>query len=61
MVMFTEVIHDLERPEGSREIVQRSSALGTRIERKLLKLGFKLVNPAQIKAIDRKKAELFSH
>jgi len=58
MVIFTEVIHDLQRPEGSREIVQRSSILGTRIERKLLKLGFKLVNPAQIKAIDRKKAEL---
>jgi len=58
MVMFTEVIHDLERPEGSREIVQRSSILGTRIERKLLKLGFKLVNPSQIKEIDRKKAEL---
>jgi hypothetical protein len=58
MIMFTEVIHDLERPEGSREIVQRSSILGTRIERKLLKLGFKLVNPEQIKEIDRKKAEL---
>ncbi len=58
MIIFTEVIHDLERPEGSREIVQRSSVLGTRIERKLLKLGFKLVNPGQMKEIDQKKAEI---
>ncbi len=57
MVMFTEVIHDLDRPEGSREIVQRQSLLGVAIERKLLKLGFKLVNPSQMKEIDRKKAE----
>ncbi len=58
MVLFTEVIHDLERPEGTREVVQRSSVLGTAIERKLLKLGFKLVNPGQMKEIDRKKAEV---
>ncbi len=58
MVVFTEVIHDLERPEGTREVVQRSSVLGTLIERKLLKLGFKLVNPAQMKEIERKKAEI---
>lgn len=58
MVIFTEVIHDLDRVEANREIVQRSSILGTRIERKLLKLGFKLVNPGQMKEIDRKKAEV---
>lgn len=58
MVMFNEVIHDLERPEGSREIVQRSSVLGDAIKRKLLKLGFKLVSDEQIKEIDRKKAEV---
>ncbi len=57
MVIFTEIIHDLDRPEHNREIIQRSSLLGTRIERKLLKLGFKLVNPGQMKEIDRKKAE----
>ncbi len=57
MVIFTEVIHDLERVEANREIVQRSSLLTTRIERKLLDLGFKLVNPDQMKEIDRKKAE----
>jgi hypothetical protein len=48
----------LDRVEANREIVQRSSILGTRIERKLLKLGFKLVNPGQMKEIDRKKAEI---
>ena len=58
MVFFTEVIHDLERPEGTREVVQTDSVLGTQIERKLLKLGFKLVNAAQMKEIDRKKAEI---
>jgi len=57
MVIFTEIIHDLERVESNREIIQRSSVLGTQIERKLLKLGFKLVNPGQMKEIDRKKAE----
>ncbi len=56
MVIFTEVIHDLDRPEPSREIVQRSSVLGTILERKLIKLGFKLVNAGQMKEIDRKKA-----
>ncbi|MFQ5501207.1 MAG: hypothetical protein ACE5EQ_02780 [Phycisphaerae bacterium] len=60
MVMFTEVIHDLERPEGSREIVQRSSSVGTTIKRKLQKLGFKLKDAAQMKAIKEKKAELAS-
>jgi hypothetical protein len=58
MVFFTEVIHDLERPEGTREVVQTDSILGTQIERKLLKLGFKLVNAGQMKEIDRKKAEI---
>jgi hypothetical protein len=58
MIIFTEVIHDLDRPDPSREVVQRSSILGTVIERKLLQLGFKLVNPGQMKEIDRKKAEL---
>ncbi len=58
MLTFTEVIHDLERPEGSREIVQRSSILGDAIKRKLLKMGFKLVTEEQIKEIDRKKAEV---
>lgn len=57
MVIFTEIIHDLTREEPSREIVQRDSILGTAIERKLLQLGFKLVNPGQMKEIDRKKAE----
>jgi len=58
MVIFTEIIHDLDRPDESREIVQKDSILGTEIERKLLKLGFKLVNPGQMKEIDRKKAEV---
>jgi len=58
MVMFTEVIHDLERPEGTREVVQTDSILGMQIERKLQKLGFKLVNPGMMKEIDRKKAEI---
>ncbi|MBN2561899.1 MAG: hypothetical protein JXQ75_13315 [Phycisphaerae bacterium] len=58
MVIFTEIIHDLDRVESNREIIQRSSVLGTQIERKLLKLGFKLVNPGQMKEIDRKKAEV---
>lgn len=58
MVVFTEIIHDLDRPEPSREVVQKDSILGTAIERKLLKLGFKLVNPGQMKDIDRKKAEV---
>ncbi len=58
MVIFTEIIHDLDRPDPSREIVQKDSILGTVIERKLLKLGFKLVNPGQMKEIDRKKAEV---
>ena len=57
MVVFTEVIHDLERPEANREIVQRSSMLASVIERKLTKLGFKLVDFDQVKEIDRKKAE----
>lgn len=57
MVIFTEVIHDLDRPEHNREIVQRDSKLGAEIERKLLKLGFKLVNPGQIKEIERKKLD----
>ncbi len=58
MVVFTEIIHDLDRPDPSREVVQKDSILGTQIERKLLNLGFKLVNPGQMKEIDRKKAEL---
>lgn len=58
MVVFTEIIHDLDRAEPSREVVQKDSILGTAIERKLLKLGFKLVNPGQMKEIDRKKAEV---
>lgn len=57
MVIFTEIIHDLDRVEENREVVQRDSALGTQIERKLLKLGFKVVNPGQMKDIDKKKAE----
>jgi hypothetical protein len=57
MVIFTEVIHDLTRNEPHRETVQRSSLLAMQIERKLLDLGFKLVNPDQMKEIDRKKAE----
>ncbi len=58
MIIFTEIIHDVTREEPSREIVQRDSILGTAIERKLLQLGFKLVNPGQMKEIDRKKAEV---
>ncbi len=58
MVMFTEVIHDLDRPEGSREIVQRSSMLGTQIERKLRKLGFTIINAGQKKDIDKRKGEI---
>lgn len=58
MVIFTEIIHDLDRPDPSREVVQKDSILGTAIERKLIKLGFKLVNPGQMKEIDRKKAEV---
>ena len=57
MVIFTEIIHDLDRDEPNREIVQRDSILGTAIERKLIKLGFKIVNPGQMSEIDRKKAE----
>lgn len=57
MVVFTEIIHDLDRAEPSRETIQLDSILGTAIERKLLALGFKLVNPGQMKEIDRKKAE----
>lgn len=58
MVMGREVVHDLERPEATREIVQRSSIMTTAIERKLIKLGFKLVNPEQSSEIDKKKAEI---
>jgi len=58
MVLFTEIIHDLDRKEPNREIVQFDSILGTAIERKLLNLGFKLVNPSQMKEIDKKKAEI---
>lgn len=58
MVIFTEVLHDLDRNEDNREVVQRSSILGTAMERKLLKLGFKIVNPGQMKEIDKKKAEV---
>ncbi|MEK6643779.1 MAG: hypothetical protein AABZ08_07700 [Planctomycetota bacterium] len=58
MVVFTEIIHDLDRAEPSRETIQLDSILGTVIESKLLKLGFKLVNPGQMKEIDRKKAEV---
>lgn len=57
MIIFTEIIHDLDRPDPSREVIQLDSILGTAIERKLLGLGFKLVNPGQMKEIDRKKAE----
>ncbi len=58
MIVFREAIHDLERPEGSREIVQVSSQTGTYLERRLLKMGFKLVNPGALKEIERKKAEV---
>lgn len=58
MLICTEVIHDLERPEETREVVQRSSIMSTAIERKLAKLGFKLVNPEQMKDIEKKDAEL---
>lgn len=58
MVLFREVIHDLDRPEGSREIVQNSSQTGVYIERKLMKMGFKIVNPGALKEIERKKAEV---
>lgn len=58
MVLFREVIHDLERPEGSREVVQNSSQTGVYIERKLMKMGFKIVNPGALKEIERKKAEV---
>jgi hypothetical protein len=57
MIIFTEIIHDLDRPDESREVVQRDSILGTEIERKLIQLGFKLVNAGQMKEIDRRKAE----
>jgi len=58
VVMFKETIHDLERPEGSREILQRSSSLGTMLQRKLLKLGFKLKDAGAIEAIKGKSAEI---
>ncbi|MBX3396095.1 MAG: hypothetical protein KF841_12080 [Phycisphaerae bacterium] len=58
MVLFREAIHDMERPEGSREVVQNSSQTGVYIERKLMKLGFKVVNPGALKEIERKKAEV---
>lgn len=58
MVVFTEIIHDLDRAEANREVVQKDSILGTQIERKLLNLGFKLVNPGQMSEIDRRKAEV---
>jgi hypothetical protein len=58
MVIFTEIIHDVTRVEDNREIIQLDSILGAAIERKLLKLGFKIVNPGQMKEIDRKKAEV---
>lgn len=58
MIIFTEIIHDQDRPDPSREVIQLDSILGTAIERKLLALGFKLVNPGQMKEIDRKKAEV---
>lgn len=57
MVVFTEAVHDLDRPERNREIVQRDSILAARIERKLQKLGFKLVSPNQVKAIEKKQLE----
>lgn len=60
MILFREAIHDLERPEGNREIIQNSSQTGTYLERKLLKMGFKLVNPGALKEIERKKAEVAS-
>lgn len=58
MIIFTEIIHDVTRVEDNREIIQLDSILGAAIERKLLKLGFKIVNPGQMKEIDRKKAEV---
>lgn len=58
MVIFTEIIHDVTRNEPNRETIQLDSILGARIERKLIKLGFKIVNPGQMKEIDRKKAEV---
>lgn len=58
MIVFREVIHDLDRPEGTREVVQNNSQTGTYIERKLMKMGFKLVNPGAMKEIERKKAEI---
>lgn len=60
MVLFNEIIHDRDLNEPNRETVQFDSILGTAIERKLLSLGFKLVNPSQMKAIDKKKAEVAS-
>ncbi|HUN81560.1 MAG TPA: hypothetical protein VMV81_08650, partial [Phycisphaerae bacterium] len=60
MILFTEIIHDLDRHEDYREVVQFDSILGTAMERKLLNLGFKLVNAGQLKEIERKKAEAAS-
>ncbi len=60
MVIFTEIIHDVTRAERGREVIQLDSILGAAIERKLIKLGFKIVNPGQMKEIDRKKAEIAS-
>ena len=57
MILFTEIVHDIDRAEPYRETVQFDSILGTAIERKLLGLGFKLVNAGQLKEIDKKKAE----
>ena len=57
MILFTEIIHDLDRNEPNRETVQFDSILGTAMERKFLNLGFKLVNAGQLKEIDKKKAE----
>ncbi len=58
MIIFTEIIHDVMRTEEGREVIQLDSILGAAIERKLIKLGFKIVNPGQMKEIDRKKAEV---
>ena len=58
MIIFTEIIHDVMRDEANRETIQLDSILGAAIERKLIKLGFKIVNPGQMKEIDRKKAEV---
>ena len=60
MILLTEIIHDLDRHEDYREVVQFDSILGTAMERKLLNLGFKLVNAGQLKEIERKKAEAAS-